>query len=171
MPRMGSYLMATKKSKNLPENTKPNVGGRPRFIIDYRQLSELCKMQCTGEECAAIVGCSYETLNNRMKQDYSEAIEQKLDLDQEFKADGFLEYSRHYANYGRASLRQAQFKKAIKDGDGNMQRWLGKQYLNQADKKETSISGFLNDYTDLDGDDLDRKIREMNQMLASSQED
>jgi hypothetical protein len=52
-----------------------------------------------------------------------------------------------------------------------MQRWLGKQYLNQADKKETSISGFLNDYTDLDGDDLDRKIREMNQMLASSQED
>ena len=163
--------MPTKKSKNLPESEEPNVGGRPRTVIDYRQLSELCKMQCTGEECAAIVGCSYETLNNRMRQDYSEAIEQKLDFDQEFRADGFLEYSRHYANYGRASLRQAQFKKALKDGDGNMQRWLGKQYLNQADKKETSISGFLNNYTDKSPDEIARLIEERQQAFEQSKED
>ena len=39
------------------------------------------------------------------------------------------------------------------------------------DKLHTEHSGHINDYTDLEGDDLDRKLKEMEQKLAASEQD
>jgi hypothetical protein len=100
---------------------KKNKGGRPVKEIDYAQLQELCRLQCTGEECACVLGMRYETLNARLKADGH---------------GGFLEYNKSNLGYGKASLRRLQWK-AANSGNTSMLIWLGKQYLGQSDKMET----------------------------------
>ena len=99
-------------------------GGRPTADIDYKQLKSLCQMLCTGEECASILGMDYDTLNKGLKREGH---------------GGFSEYFKKHSAHGKASLRRRQFKTALEDGPGSatMQIWLGKQYLEQADKRET----------------------------------
>ena len=97
-----------------------NKGGRPRKEIDYKALTQLCRIQCTGEECAAVLDMSYETLNLRLKEDGN---------------GGFLEYHKRESGYGKASLRRLQWKSA-ENGNVSMQIWLGKQMLGQRDKPE-----------------------------------
>jgi len=103
----------------MPQEAK-NKGGRPRKKIDYRQLEELCRIQCTGEECAAVLGIDYDTLNIALKRDGH---------------GGFSEYIKSKSGYGKASLRRLQWKSA-QAGNVSMLIWLGKQYLGQTDKQE-----------------------------------
>ncbi len=100
-------------------------GGRPAKKIDYEQLEKLCAMLCTGEECAAMLGMTYETLNNKLKQEGH---------------DGFLEYYKRHSAQGKSSLRRLQWKSANK-GNVTMQIWLGKQILGQCDKRSTELTG------------------------------
>ena len=86
--------------------------------IDYDQLDKLCAIQCTGEECAAILKMDYDTLNAALKRD---------------KKGGFSDYFKSKSAYGKASLRRRQFK-AAEDGNATMLVWLGKQWLGQLDK-------------------------------------
>lgn len=102
-----------------------NKGGRPEKPIDYGQLEKLCAIHCTGEECASILGCSYEHLNNKLK---------------EAGLGGFLDYFKKYSSQGKASLRRRQYKAAVEDGNVPMMIWLGKQYLGQKDKNETDVT-------------------------------
>jgi hypothetical protein len=105
------------------ETVKPkNKGGRPKKHLDYEQLEELCRIQCTGEECAAVLKMTYETLNARLKAD---------------KHGGFLEYFKSKSGYGKASLRRLQWRSA-QSGNTSMLIWLGKQYLGQTDKQEAT---------------------------------
>jgi len=97
-----------------------NKGGRPRAVIDYTKLKSLCKIHCTGDECAAILDMDYETLNTALKRDGH---------------GGFLDFFRKHSSGGKASLRRRQFR-AAEDGNVTMQIWLGKQYLGQTDKQE-----------------------------------
>lgn len=62
---------------------------------------------------ASILDCSTDTL----RDNYSHIIEKGREN-------------------GKMSLRRAQFKKAVEDGNVAMQIWLGKQYLDQRDKTE-----------------------------------
>lgn len=92
-----------------------NKGGRPRIEIDYLKLDQLCAIQCTGEECAAVLGISYEHLNNTLKRDGN---------------GGFLDYFAQKSLFGKASLRRTQYKTA-ESGNPTMLIWLGKQWLGQ----------------------------------------
>lgn len=112
---------------DLRENTKINhpkkkrgKGGRKRIEIDYATLDKLCSMQCTGEECAAILSINYDTLNAALKRD---------------KNGGFSEYFKQKSAVGKMSLRRRQYEVA-RDGNPAMLIWLGKQWLNQSDKSE-----------------------------------
>jgi AraC-like DNA-binding protein len=98
---------------------------RPKINIDWSTVEKLCLIQCTGEEIASVLGCSYDTLERRCKEEYEES---------------FAEYIKRESSGGKASLRRAQWKKAIDDGNATMQIWLGKQYLGQRDKQEEVIT-------------------------------
>ena len=89
--------------------------------IDYKILDNLCLIQCTGEECASILGMDYDTLNNRLKEDTS---------------SGFSDYYAQKSAGGKVSLRRKQYQKAVEEGNPTMLIWLGKQWLGQKDGTE-----------------------------------
>ena len=88
-------------------------------MIDYDKLSKLCKIQCTGEECAAFLEMDYDTLNINLERDGH---------------SGFSDYFKKQSAGGKISLRRRQFRSA-EDGSVPMLIWLGKQYLGQLDQK------------------------------------
>lgn len=87
--------------------------GRPRKEIDPNQVLELAKIDCTFSEIAAVLGCSEKTLQRR-----------------------FVHIIENGREQGKMSLRRAQFKKAVEDGNPTMLIWLGKQRLDQKEKAE-----------------------------------
>ena len=91
--------------------------GRPLAVINWTTVDGLCAIHCTGEEIAAVVGVSYDTLEKACKR------EQK---------SSFTDYVREKSQHGKASLRRRQWKQA-QDGNATMQIWLGKQWLGQSD--------------------------------------
>lgn len=101
--------------------------GRPLIDIDWDQVESMCKIQCTQEEIAAIVGCCLDTLQDRCAKEMGVS---------------FSEFFAQKKMGGKASLRRNQWKLA-QDGNATMLVWLGKNMLNQTDKTETEISGGL----------------------------
>jgi hypothetical protein len=97
---------------------------RPHITLDYKTLDTLCKLQCTGEECASVLSIDYDTLNLGLKRDGH---------------GGFTEYFKKIGEGGKASLRRLQWKSA-ESGNATMQIWLGKQYLGQTDKTDTNTA-------------------------------
>lgn len=100
------------------------TNGRPKKILNEegaKTVEKLASMMCTEEEIASVLGVCVDTLNN----------ENNRELFKERKEKGMLN--------GKASLRRLQFKLAD-SGNATMAIWLGKQYLGQTDKQETSIS-------------------------------
>ena len=100
-----------------------NKGGAPKKTIDYIQLQKLCAIQCTGEECAALLNIDYDTLNRHLKNDGH---------------GGFTDYFKKYSANGKASLRRRQYKAAVEDGNVPMMIWLGKQYLGQKEPEKAA---------------------------------
>tara|TARA_R100000329_G_scaffold149688_1_gene140839 strand:+ start:655 stop:1029 length:375 start_codon:yes stop_codon:yes gene_type:complete len=102
--------------------------GRPKITIDWDVVKRLCNLQCTQTEIASVVNVSEDTLVRRIKSKYNLT---------------YAEYYKKESAGGKASLRRAQWKKAIgtKDSEGKdkndgsvpMLIWLGKQYLGQAE--------------------------------------
>ncbi len=99
-----------------------NKGGRPKKEINYKTLESLCRIQCTGEECASVLGIDYDTLNNCLKRDGN---------------GGFSDYLKKHGQSGKASLRRLQWK-AAESGNTAILIWLGKQYLGQTEKIENT---------------------------------
>jgi len=97
-----------------------NKGGAPIKEINFEALDNLINIQCTGEECASVLGVDYDTLNARIK-------------DKGY--DGFSDYFDKKRGKGKASLRRLQWKTA-EEGNPTMLIWLGKQWLQQTDKQE-----------------------------------
>jgi hypothetical protein len=112
------------KGKPHPNKDK-HIGGRTEKTIDYKLLDSLCKIQCTGQECADILDIHYDNLNEHLKRHMGK---------------GFTEYAAIKGAGGKRSLRHKQFQLAMK-GDRTMLIWLGKQYLGQAEKHELSGPG------------------------------
>jgi hypothetical protein len=111
--------MAGAAKKDKPKNK----GGRPKVVIDYAMLDKYCAIQCTGEECAALLSIDYDTLNRCLKRDHSM---------------GFTDYYAQKSVLGKASLRRTQFKTA-EAGNATMLIWLGKQWLGQVDRLDQAI--------------------------------
>lgn len=96
------------------------ANGRPRKEINYKTLAGLCKLQCTGDECASVLGIDYDTLCRALKRDGHGT---------------FADYLKRFGAHGRMSLRRLQWK-AANAGNVGMLVWLGKQYLGQRDTPE-----------------------------------
>lgn len=85
--------------------------GRPRVKVDLDEVQELAAEGCTQAEIANTLGIALSTFHNR--KDIKSAYEK-----------GIAEM--------KISLRHYQFK-AARDGNVQMQIWLGKQVLGQKD--------------------------------------
>lgn len=79
--------------------------------LDKKLIVELAHIQCTNSEIAAIVGCNIDTLHDR----FSEVIAQAREA-------------------GHESLRRAQWKKAVHEGNPSLLMWLGRFYLKQREE-------------------------------------
>jgi len=95
------------------EDEKKPVG-RPRKQLDTELIEKLASIFCTNEEIASVVECHPDTL-----------------------ADNFSEYIKKGKEKGKMSLRRRQYEKAM-SGHSTMLIWLGKQYLGQKDRIETT---------------------------------
>ena len=104
--------MAKKKAK-----TEKRSVGRPRIEVDVELVGRLANIQCTDEEIASALDICVDTLRKRKKDtpDLSDLIEK-----------GHQE--------GKRSIRRMQFATAAA-GNPTMQIWLGKQYLDQSDRR------------------------------------
>ena len=91
-----------------------NKGGRKRIPIDQKVFENLCSIQCTLAEIAAVIGCSEDTIERWCVRTYKE---------------GFAETYKKKSQKGKASLRRLQFKHA--ETNPTMAIWLGKQWLGQ----------------------------------------
>ena len=93
-----------------------NLGGRPRSVIDLAVVERGASIGCTREELAALCGVPRSTFFKHLAEDpdLQEAIDRGAEL-------------------GRATLRRAQWKGAVVDGNPTMMIWLGKQLLGQRD--------------------------------------
>lgn len=109
--------MARKKAEKRTEAKR----GRPEIKVDWPAVDKLLQIQCTGEEIAAILGIAYSTLERKCKTD---------------NRMNFADYSREKRAAGLPSLRRRQWTKAM-EGDTQMLKWLGANYLDQTDKKQT----------------------------------
>lgn len=104
--------------------------GRPKIQFTdshWEQLDKICEMQCTREEAAAYFDISIDTMDERVKEKFGCT---------------YHVYQQSKVLKGRTSLRRMQWQSAQK-GNVQMQIWLGKQYLSQADKlenKQTNVS-------------------------------
>ncbi len=98
--------------------------GRPQFPIDWETVDGMCAIQCTGMEIAGVLGCSYNTLVRAIKRE---------------KELTFEDYFAQKSAEGKVSLRRKQYDTAL-EGNTTMLIWLGKQWLGQADRIESSIT-------------------------------
>lgn len=101
---------------------------RPKAEIDWDTVEKLCAIHCTGEEIASIVEVHYDTLANRIKDEFELS---------------FSEYYKKHSARGKMSLRRKQHEVAL-SGNTTMLIWLGKQYLEQSDKQEVESTHGVN---------------------------
>ena len=92
---------------------------RPKKEIDATQVERMARIGCTIEEIANVVGASRDTIERRFAADVAKG-----------------------KNTMKRSLRRWQLKQA-RAGNPTMLIWLGKQYLDQADKAEAKTDGTL----------------------------
>jgi hypothetical protein len=93
---------------------------------DHLRVIAMMRIQCTADEIAGVMGISVDTLDRRIK---------------ERGHAGFADLYKKHQSEGRTSLRRAQFKSAVEDGNPTMLIWLGKQTLGQRDKHEHEVTG------------------------------
>jgi hypothetical protein len=86
---------------------------RPQLDIDGDMVEKLAAIGCKVNEIASILGCSDDTISRRYAGEFQKGRDNL-----------------------RMSLRRKQIEVAMK-GDRTLLIWLGKQYLDQADKVET----------------------------------
>ena len=97
---------------------------RPRKEINQKQFVDLCGLQCTKDEICAFFDVTDKTLESWCRRTY--------------KA-GFSEVFSQKRGLGKISLRRSQWRLAEKSA--TMAIWLGKQYLDQKDRIESTVDG------------------------------
>ena len=105
-----------KKKKN------GNGTGRHLIDVDWDEVIELCKIQCTQDEIAAVTNISVDTLDRASKRE---------------NECSFAEFYAQKRLGGHVSIRRQQFAR-INEGSDTMLIWAGKNYLDQKDKIETT---------------------------------
>lgn len=98
-------------------------GGRPKKKLDIEQVEKLAGIGCTDEEIAVVMGVCRATISNKKKQDKE-----------------FLDAIKKGREKMKASIRRMQMSSAV-GGNVTMMIWLGKQYLDQTDKRDIKQTG------------------------------
>ncbi len=111
---------------------------RRKIEIDWKKVQELTEAQCTMKEIAASVGIDPPHFERKLQAKFKQT---------------FSEYKEQHAPAGLAQIRKAQFKVA-KDGNADMLKFLGKNYLNQTDKGEVQITSDAAIKLDFNKDEL-----------------
>ncbi len=109
--------------------------GRPKIEIDWEQFDKLCMIQCTLIEIASWFDCTSDTIERAVLRE---------------KKISFADYFTIKRGKGKIALRRKQYEVAL-SGNTYMLCWLGKQYLEQADKQDMNLNNNLkiNNFTDL----------------------
>lgn len=113
-----------------PKKKKSNAG-RKKFVIDWAKVDNALMAGSNGVQVAAMLGIHFDTLSNHCKEEH--------------KTD-FSDYLRQKREKGNNLLKAMQYRLAM-DGDRGMLIWLGKNRLDQSDKKEIkqqNIGGLIN---------------------------
>ena len=97
--------------------------GRPRKEIKQKEFENLCGIQCTKLEICAFFDVTDKTLESWCKRTYHA---------------GFSEVFSQKRGMGKISLRRKQWQLAEKSA--SMAIWLGKQYLDQRDNVDVTVS-------------------------------
>ena len=118
---------------------------RPKKEIDKKQFENLCGLQCTKEEICAWFDITDKTLDAWCKRTYRQS---------------FSVIFAQKRGKGKISLRRSQFRLA--DKNANMAIWLGKQYLDQKDKVEDTMSVSM---------DILQHIKEIDEIAMNPLED
>lgn len=103
----------------MKEKKKSNAG-RKKIVINWARVDSALKAGANGVQVAAMLGISFDTLSRRTNEE---------------KNADFAAYMREKREAGNEELLKAQYESAI-GGDRGLLIWLGKQRLNQTDKKE-----------------------------------
>jgi IS30 family transposase len=98
--------------------------------MDWEEVNKLCRIGATHEEIAAHLDVSEDTLCRAAKRDH------KMN---------FADYIKKNSQNLRLSLRRAQYKAAIEEGNTTMLIWMGKQYLGQCDTQKIESEVRLED--------------------------
>ena len=118
--RSRHYVNPHQPPKTAKKSSAKKRAGRPPSVFNRRTFEELCKIQCTKEEIARVMGMSIQTILRRCREIYGATFEQT--------------YQR-FGDAGLVSLRRAQFKLA--KTNASMAIFLGKNYLGQSDQGYT----------------------------------
>ena len=118
---------------------------RPKKEIDKKQFENLCGLQCTKEEICAWFDITDKTLDAWCKRTYRQS---------------FSVIFAQKRGKGKISLRRSQFRLAEKNA--NMAIWLGKQYLDQKDNVEDTMSVSM---------DILQHIKEIDEIAMNPLED
>jgi hypothetical protein len=110
--------------------------------IDQGIVERSAAIGCTRDEIAAVLGIGRSTFYRHL--DSEEGLRDALE-------HGFAK--------GRATLRRAQWKGAVEDGNPTMLVWLGKQLLGQRDTQSTQT-------LDKDGIPIDPIVPVLNVTMA-----
>ena len=105
--------------KEKPKKKKSNAG-RKKVVIDWKRVDKSLMSGSNGVQVAAMLGVHPDTLYNKCK---------------EVKKMDFSAYQQQKRQEGNDVLFGLQYELA-KSGDRGMLIWLGKNRLDQSDKKE-----------------------------------
>jgi hypothetical protein len=102
-----------------PKKKKSNAG-RKKIKIDWKKVDNSLRAGSNGVQVSAMLGISFDTLSRRTKEE---------------KNADFADYLQQKRQEGNDILFGKQYELA-KSGDRGMLIWLGKNRLDQSDKKE-----------------------------------
>ena len=100
---------------------KKSNAGRKKIVINWARVNSALEAGANGVQVAAMLGISFDTLSRRCNSD---------------KNADFAEYMQTKRESGNEKLLKAQYNLAIQENDRAMLIWLGKQRLNQSEKRE-----------------------------------
>ena len=124
--------------------------GRPKIVWTKEQLEtfkSLLQIQCTENEVCAVMKIDADTMLRIINEQLYKDITGKQRTKKSEKLL-FSDALKRYGAEGRASLRRAQYHKAVEENNTTMQIWLGKQLLGQTDQVVETVQAVPTFYFD-----------------------
>ena len=134
---------------------KKSNAGRKKIVINWARVNSALEAGANGVQVAAMLGMHPDTLYNKCKALYN--------MD-------FSAYMLIKREAGNEKLLKAQYELAINENNNSMLIWLGKQRLNQSDKREIKNDTTINANLDLTKLSNDR-LRELKKIITDVTDD